>query len=279
MAQKDTSITFGEQLKKLEIGGFILTETFHAPRLVLSRHDHECANINLTLKGSFREVIGNSPQESLPFSLLVKPAGESHANQYGNAGARCLVIEVKPHYLETVNRYSKLFDAPAHIQGGLLPAFVGRIYKEFQTRQSASELMIEGLILEMLAETSRRSIEVSSSTPPRRICEARDFINDNFAHGISLSNVAATIGVNPTYLARMFRKHYGCSVGEYVRRLQLEFAAQELIESERSLAEVSAAAGFYDQSHFTNAFKLRTKLTPTEFRAVMRNGKARPKRS
>jgi len=279
MAQKTTSITFGEQLKKLEIGGFILTETFHAPRLVLSRHDHECANINLTLKGSFREVIGNSPQEARPSSLLVKPAGESHANQYGDAGAHCLVIEVKPYYLETVNRYSKLFDAPAHIQGGLLPAFVGRIYKEFQTRQSASELMIEGLILEMLAETSRRSIEVSSSMPPRRICEARDFINDNFAHGISLSNVAATIGVNPTYLARMFRKHYGCSVGEYVRRLQLEFAAQELIKSERSLAEVSAAAGFYDQSHFTNAFKLRTKLTPTEFRAVMRNGNARPKRS
>lgn len=279
MAQKDTSITFGEQLKKLEIGGFILTETFHAPRLALSRHDHECANINLTLKGSFREVLGNSPQESLPFSLLVKPAGESHANQYGNAGAHGLVIEVKPHYLETVKRYSKLFDAPAHIRGGLLPIFVGRIYKEFQTKQSASELMIEGLILEMLAETSRRSIEVSSSTPPRRICEARDFIHDNFARGIKLSNIAGIVGLNPTYLARMFRKHYGCSVGEYVRRLQLEFAAQELIKSERSLAEVSAAAGFYDQSHFTNAFKLRTKLTPTEFRAVMRNGNARPKRS
>lgn len=279
MAQKTTSITFGEQLKKLEIGGFILTETFHAPHLVLSRHDHECANINLTLKGSFREVFGNSPEESRPSSLLVKPAGESHANQYGDAGAHCLVIEVKPYYLETVNRYSKLFETPAHIQGGLLPAFVGRIYKEFQTRQSASELMIEGLILEMLAETSRRNIKASSSVPPRRICEARDFIHDNFAQGINLSNVAATIGVNPTYLARMFRKHYGCSVGEYVRRLQLEFAAQKLIESEYSLAEIAAAAGFYDQSHFTNAFKLHAKLTPTEFRAVMRNGKARPKGS
>ncbi|MBD0376223.1 MAG: AraC family transcriptional regulator, partial [Flavisolibacter sp.] len=38
---------------------------------------------------------------------------------------------------------------------------------------------------------------------------------------------------------------------------------KELIKSENSLAEIAAAAGFYDQSHFTNAFKLHARLTPT----------------
>lgn len=232
------------------------------------------------MKGSFREIIGRYPQESKPSSILIKPAGEVHANQYGNAGAHCLVIEVKPQYLEMVSRYSKIFDAPAHIQGGLLYAFAGRIYREFRARLGASELMIEGLILEMLAETSRRKVEMPSSPiPPRRIREARDFIHENFAEGINLSGIAAAAGLNPTYLARMFRKYYGCSVGEYIKRLQLEFAAQKLVKSEYSLAEIAMAAGFYDQSHFTNAFKLHTKLTPTEFRAIAGNGKARPKMS
>ena len=154
MIRKIGLITFGKELRKIEIGGFVLTETFHSPSLTLSRHDHECANINFTLKGSFREIIGSSPQESMTSSSLGKPAGEAHANQYGNAGAHCLVIEVTPQYLERVSRCSKIFDVPAHIQGGLLSTLAGIIYKEFKARQSASELMIEGLILEMLAETA-----------------------------------------------------------------------------------------------------------------------------
>ncbi len=80
MTRKNRSITFGEELKKLEIAGFVLTETFHLPSVILARHAHECANINLTLKGSFREVIGNRPQECDRASLLIKPAGEYHAN-------------------------------------------------------------------------------------------------------------------------------------------------------------------------------------------------------
>jgi len=281
MTGKYSSITFGEELKKLEVGGFVLTQTYHPPNLVLPRHDHECANINFTIKGSFREIFGSHPQEAIASSILVKPAGEHHANQYGAAGAHGFIIEVLPGKLEIIHRFSKLFDAPSHIRGGLLPTLAKKIYREFCSMNgAAAELMIEGLVLEMLAEATRREIKLSSSaTPPRWLREARDFLRANFAERVSLSKVAAVVDINPTYLARMFRKFYGCAVGEYVRRLQLECAARELSKSNRTLAEISAATGFYDQSHFTNAFKLYTKLTPTEFRAFARNGNVRPKKS
>jgi AraC-like DNA-binding protein len=262
-------ITFGEQLKKLEIGGFVLTETFHAPHVVLPRHDHECANINFTLKGSFREIIGSRPQECDQSSLLIKPAGEHHTNLYGNAGAHCLVIEVTPGKLETIRPFSKLFDAPAHIRYGLLFALARKIYKEFRTMSSpASELMIEGLILEILAESTRREVRISpTAKPPRWLREARDFIHSNFTEQINLSKVSELVGVNSAHLARMFRRYYGCTVGDYVRRQQLEYAARLLTETDRPLVEVAASAGFYDQSHFTNAFKLYFKLTPARFRS------------
>jgi len=269
MAQKDSSKTFGKQLKKLEIGGFILIETFHTPNLVLSRHDHECANINFTLRGSFREILGTRPQEATASSILIKPAGEHHANRYGSVGAKGFIIEILPHKLEIVRRFSKLFDAPAHIHNPTLSALASKIYREFRLLNSpASELMIEGLILEMLAESTRHEIKISSSaTAPRWLSEARDFIRASFAEQVSLSKVAEFVGVNPAHLARMFRRNYGCTVGDYVRRHQLEFAARQIIETDRPLSEIGASAGFYDQSHFTNAFKLHFKLTPKEFRA------------
>ena len=64
-------ITFGQQIGQLSISGFVLTETFHEPSLILPRHDHECANIVFTLDGSFRETVGNRPQECETGSLLV----------------------------------------------------------------------------------------------------------------------------------------------------------------------------------------------------------------
>lgn len=274
MMQKRGSITFGEEVKKFEVEGFTLTQTFHSPHLVLPRHDHECANINFNFKGYFREIINSRPQESKPSSLLIKPAGESHANQYGDAGAHCLVIEVLPRKLAVIQKSSGLFDAPAHIRGGALTTIAKKIYKEFQMMHSddtASDLMIEGLMLEMLAEATRQNIRASSSgIPPYWLRVVRNFIHENFLERISLSKVAESVSVNPAHVARMFRKHYGCTIGDYARRLKIEFAVRELAETDLSLVEISSSAGFCDQSHFTNAFKIYIGMTPAEFRAMYR---------
>lgn len=102
MTPKLGQVTFGKELRKAEIEGFVLTETFHPPNLFLPRHDHECANLNFTLKGSFRKTFGSRPQEATTSSILIKPAGESHANQYGNSDTHCLIIEVRPSRLKSI---------------------------------------------------------------------------------------------------------------------------------------------------------------------------------
>jgi AraC family transcriptional regulator len=76
--------------------------------------------------------------------------------------------------------------------------------------------------------------------------------------------------VHPVYLARSFRERYGVSVGEYVRRLRLDWAAAQLSATETPVATVAAEAGFADQSHFTRAFKRHMGLTPGRYRRVVR---------
>jgi AraC-like DNA-binding protein len=51
-------------------------------------------------------------------------------------------------------------------------------------------------------------------------------------------------------------------VGGYLRGLRLDAAARVLSGTGKPLAEVAADAGFYDQSHFTRAFKARFGMTP-----------------
>jgi AraC family transcriptional regulator len=60
------------------------------------------------------------------------------------------------------------------------------------------------------------------------------------------------------------------SVGEYLRRLRLDWAASQLAATETPLALLAAEAGFADQSHFTRAFKRHAGLTPARYRSMVR---------
>ena len=77
--------------------------------------------------------------------------------------------------------------------------------------------------------------------------------------------------VHPVLLARAFRTYFGTSPGRYLRRLRLDWAAAELLATQRRLADIALQAGFADQSHFTRAFRRHTGLTPGQYRLALSN--------
>lgn len=91
--------------------------------------------------------------------------------------------------------------------------------------------------------------------------------HEQFDQSISLLRIAETVGVHPAHLARMFRQHFQCTVGEYLRRVRLNHAALDLAGSSKSVVQIASEAGFYDQSHFTHTFKVHMGMTPTEYRS------------
>jgi AraC family transcriptional regulator len=85
---------------------------------------------------------------------------------------------------------------------------------------------------------------------------------------VRLSELAEAVGVHPIHLARTFRARHGVSVGEYGRRVRIEWAAAEIARGQTSLAAVATEAGFADQSHFTRLFKRYVGTTPARFRVA-----------
>lgn len=272
-------LPLGGQNQTLKTGGFVLTETIREPGLVLPRHCHEHTNIALVLGGSFIETVSDRPCDVDHYSLILRPAGEAHANKYCYGAARCMIIEVQPSRLEMIRKVSPVLNRAAHIKDVWVPAITKRLYREFRLQDSASPLSVEALVLELLGHASRQPATRPSGSVPRWLRCARSRIHEQFTQGVSLSRLAEAIGVHPAHLARTFRRHYHCTVGDYVRRLRLEKAADELAESDQPLAEIGLAAGFYDQSHFSHAFKMQHGLTPSEFRLAQRKGDTRKQRS
>jgi AraC family transcriptional regulator len=262
----------GEHLRSVRLEGFVLTEAEYRPSLNLSKHIHDHAVISITLSGSYTELLGRRPQECKPYSVLLKAAGDDHSDSYGSTGARCLIIKVEPKRLEALRSFSGVLEHSLHARDAFMASLSLRLYREFKLMDDASALSIEGLILEVLGHSARASSpSLSSGLRPHWLRKAEAMIRESAAEPLSLLSVAAAVGVHPSHLARTFRKFYGCTVGDYLRRARIERAVEELAHENKSLADVALAAGFYDQSHLTRAFKTHLGTTPKRFRAALRS--------
>jgi AraC family transcriptional regulator len=259
----------GEIIRRREIEGFTLSETRYAPGAEVPRHSHENGYVCLVRQGGYTESYGAKTRNCQPLTLAFHPADEIHSERFHNSEVRSFNIEFTPLWLERVRRYSTVLDTQAEFQGGAMSALALKLYKEFLNDDEASELAIEGTLLEMIAEASRRQTR-SERKAPRWLERAREILHARFSETFTVSALASTVGVHPVYLASVFRLNYRCTIGEYVRRLRVEYACREIASSARPLVEIALAAGFSHQSHFTRTFKQQTGLTPDQYRKAFR---------
>jgi AraC family transcriptional regulator len=102
---------------------------------------------------------------------------------------------------------------------------------------------------------------------PRWLRRVRELLDDRFAENLTHEAVAAAVGIHPIHLARVFRHHCGCTLGDYARKLRVDYAARKLVSTDEPLARIACDAGFADQSHFTRSFKRQIGMTPAAFRS------------
>ena len=259
---------YGKTLRAISVGGFTLAEKAYAAGLKLPKHSHEQPYICLVLGGSFTEIYPKRSRSCHPSTVIFNAVGETHSDQF-HASTRCFNIEMNSHWLERVGR-SRILGVFAEFRGGRAAHLAAGLYREFREVDQFSSLAVEGLALELIAEASRRVVKDTGRLPPRWLKQAKQILHEHFAANPTLISIARSVGVHPVHLARTFRQHYGCTAGEYVRQLRIEFACRELSLSDTPLVEIAAAAGFCSQSHFSTLFKRYTGLTPVEFRSISR---------
>lgn len=257
---------YGEFAKRRHVSSLTLTEVVYPQGHRTPRHTHERAYFSLALQGMNDIIRDTGRQTCQPSTVMFHPAGVLHAEQVRRAKSRSFFVEIEPSLLERVGDHLKLRSGSVAFNGGLAIKAAARLYREFRRMDEVAHLAIEGLVLEMLAECARNAARVTNRKMPRWLSQAREIIHEHPTEGLSLSVVAHLVGVHPVYLATEFRRFYGCTVGDYARRLRVEAARRELLASDRPLAEIAAHLGFAHQAHFTRAFKEYAGLTPSEYR-------------
>jgi AraC family transcriptional regulator len=260
----------GVTFKQHEVSCFTLKELDYSPGVQIPKHTHEQANFCMAIKGGCTEIYGSKAREYTPFSLSYLPAYQSHSLKVSSQGMRAFSINIPLYWLERMRERSLNVEDSIFWSSGILTQLLMRLYQEYQNIDEASPIAVEGIALEMLAEVSRYKTINKGSKPPHWLKQSRDLVHEQFSLHLSLDTIAQEVGVHPVHLARMFRKYYRCTIGDYIRTLRIENACREMITTEAPLIEIALSNGFSDQSHFNRIFRRLKGMTPAEYRAKYR---------
>jgi AraC family transcriptional regulator len=258
---------YGTSQQSEAVAGLVLSVNNYSPDFRTPAHAHADAFFYLVLDGVCMETYGGGTRTVGPSRLVVHPAGAPHANFWPRPGGRCFCVDFGPAWADRVRRHSTFLDTPGEFRGGAPVQLARRMLLEFRRREALSPLVLEGLALELAGEAARPAAS-RPGAPPAWLRRAREVLHDRFAERFTLAAVAAAAGVHPVHLAQVFRRHVGCTVGEYVRRLRVEFACEQLRTAPAPLAEIALRAGFTDHAHFCRTFKGRTGVTPGAYRRL-----------
>ncbi|MWC27380.1 response regulator transcription factor [Paenibacillus sp. MMS18-CY102] len=100
----------------------------------------------------------------------------------------------------------------------------------------------------------------------RAVETAIQYIKSHFREDLSLEKVASVVFLNPVYFSQLFKQKTGQGYKDFVIQLRMEQAKRLLHNPSLKLAEVAERIGYQDMRHFSQLFRKRFNVTPTEFR-------------
>jgi AraC family transcriptional regulator len=257
----------GVLVTSAEVNGLILSELRFPAGYVQSAYEPQRPYVAVVLEGG---MVKSFRAKTLDFgreSALTMPAGLWHRTRFGSVASTVVIIGPSSESTPPRGGFRRLVE----LRGRGLNWLAWKLAGELRASDAAAPIAAEGFALEILAAATRETaIDRRVGRPPRWLGSAEELLRARIGDPVGLSELATAVGVNAGHLARVFRAHYGISVGEYGRRLRLDWAASEIASDDRSIAEIATAAGFADQSHFTRRFRRHVGTTPARFREEAR---------
>ena len=99
-----------------------------------------------------------------------------------------------------------------------------------------------------------------------RIELAKQYIARHIGDNLSLESVADTLGMNPAYFSRFFKRHTGELFADYLAECRIKKAIELLRDPRYKVFEVCTMVGYYSKQNFYRRFRSFTGRTPAEYR-------------
>jgi transcriptional regulator GlxA family with amidase domain len=147
-----------------------------------------------------------------------------------------------------------------------------RIVEEWRDRRPGAELVLRGLIWELMVlvrrglPARRRSAARTGGAEYERLAPALQILTRRYASQLEIGGLARSCALSEPHFRRLFKQTLGKSPRAYWNDLRLRMAASLLRGTRRSVLEISQSVGFETLSSFDRLFKTCFGKSPRAWR-------------
>lgn len=156
---------------------------------------------------------------------------------------------------------------------------IERCYREIigtvEEERVGFQPLISSIVLHILGSVLFKHSNLLYSDNPvvEKINRAKAVMRADFSCKNSPEQIAREVGMGYTWFRRVFREYVGMAPAQYQHTMRLNKARELLATTAHSISEIAYALGFESVSAFSLFFRLRERLSPSQYRARFRGGK------
>jgi AraC-like DNA-binding protein/quercetin dioxygenase-like cupin family protein len=264
--------------------------SFRVRRFLLERftvpyHFHPEYELTLIVKGRGKRYAGNSMEDFCDGDLVFLGSGLPHcwkSDQSNENFVESIVIQFEGDFLgkDFFNRPELLSIQQLFLRSAQgirfaedashdMASFIQQLEAEQNPFQKLAQLLS---ILNRLAVIPKYhllhegAMPVTPSLNKQRVHIALGYIVDNFRQEILLEHVASAVNMSPNAFCKYFKKATNKTFIEMVNEYRINFAAQQLRNTDHPVTAISYESGYGDVSYFHKVFRKKMKSSPLNYR-------------
>ena len=262
------------------------TSSFHAfryqvPYFQFKWHYHPEFELTYIVKGNGYRIVGNSYESFSDGDLVLLGSNLPHTwsgKADGDVNSDAIVIQFSSEFISPFLE----FNESLLIKKMLENSFRGINFKydeqliskiiELNETNGVNRILKLITILDILSKKQFKLIapntfhNVVSKKSEVRINKVCLFIQNNFQNKIYLKEVAELIYLTESNFCKFFKKATGKTYSDYLNELRINEACRLLVQTEKSINQISFECGFESLSYINRVFLSKKEMTPSKYR-------------
>jgi AraC-like DNA-binding protein len=269
-------------------GHSFLVRYFNSVAFDAPYHFHEEYELTYILTGSGKRYVGNHMEDFTAGDLILLGPNLPHCwklepSKDEKPEGSAIVIQFSASFLGDdffnkgeLKHIKRLFQSSSsgiHFKKGI-ETTVRKNLITLGKEKNSFKMLLELLgILQQLATSNDFNLLDQNSiiaertrTEQERINPVFAYLVENFRHHVSLDIAASIANMTPNAFCKYFKKTTRKTFMETIIDYRINYATQQLVQTDKPISEISFESGFGDVSHFYKTFKAKMSLSPLNYR-------------
>jgi len=126
-------------------------------------------------------------------------------------------------------------------------------------------IALRALICAVLVEAMRQML-MPPTQPKQFVAAAVAYLRQHLHEPVSMADLVRHVGFSRARMFDMFKAQTGLTPHDYLQRMRIEKAREQLRQTQLSVTEIGLAVGFSSGQYFSTVFARYSGVSPTGFR-------------